>query len=112
MIKVCLADPRELGDTRVYMVYVSPADVRGPGGTREFMIKVCLADVREPGDTSCRNCQHQYTFRGAARGIFTSPGFPDNYPDKTTCCYFFNARDDGRVRIEFDYFDLEKSENA
>ncbi|XP_052811424.1 cubilin-like [Mya arenaria] len=69
-------------------------------------------DYIDPEITSCTDCQHKYTYRGTRRGIFTSPGFPDNYPDKTTCCYFFNARDDGRVRIEFDYFDLEKSENA
>lgn len=65
----------------------------------------------DPDIDTCTDCEHKYTVRGARKGIFTSPGFPENYPERTTCCYFFHAKDDGRVRIEFDYFDLEASDH-
>ncbi|KAH3723723.1 cubilin-like [Dreissena polymorpha] len=73
---------------------------------------VSCQDFIESVVDSCAGCEHKYTFRGSRTGIFTSPGFPDNYPERTTCCYFFHAKDEGRVRIEFDYFELEKSENG
>lgn len=63
-----------------------------------------------PEINSCVDCEHKYTYRGPRKGLFTSPKFPEKYPERTTCCYFFHAKDDGRVRIEFDYFDLESSD--
>lgn len=58
---------------------------------------------------SCKGCERKYTYRSTRTGIFTSPMFPDDYPDHTMCCYFFQAKDNGRVRIEFDIFSLEGS---
>ena len=66
-----------------------------------------FSDIIQPGDP-CSACEKKYTFRGSKKGIFTSPDFPNDYPDRTTCCYFFHAADDGRVKIEFDYFELEE----
>lgn len=65
----------------------------------------------DPDIDTCTGCEHKYTVRGGRKGIFTSPSFPENYPERMTCCYFFNAKEDGRVRIEFDYFDLEASDH-
>ena len=77
------------------------------GVSQELVLSLPFSDIIEPGDP-CSACEKQYTFRGSKKGIFTSPDFPNEYSDRTTCCYFFHAADDGRVKIEFDYFDLEE----
>lgn len=75
------------------------------------MVRSQISGYMDPNIDSCEKCEHKYSIRGARKGIFTSPGFPEDYPERTTCCYFFQAKEDGRVRIEFDYFDLEASDH-
>lgn len=58
---------------------------------------------------TCKGCERKYTYRSSRTDIFTSPLFPENYPERTMCCYFFQAKDNGRVKIDFDIFNLESS---
>ncbi|KAK3090468.1 hypothetical protein FSP39_012126 [Pinctada imbricata] len=54
------------------------------------------------------HCHYNFSYKRKVTGTFSSPEFPNNYPDEVTCTYFFQAPPTGRVRISFDYFDLEK----
>lgn len=52
------------------------------------------------------DCHEEYS-ASKVTGIFKSPGFPNKYPENTKCSYFFQAEKDGRIKINFDLFDLE-----
>lgn len=71
--------------------------------TKLYVDWILFSEIDDNSD-----CVHEFTFRGPQSGIFTSPGFPEDYPERTQCSYFFHAADGGRVKIVFDYFDLEE----
>lgn len=52
------------------------------------------------------DCHEEYS-ASKVKGIFKSPGFPNKYPENTKCSYFFQANKGGRIKINFDLFDLE-----
>lgn len=53
------------------------------------------------------NCDHKFSFKMQQKGTFMSPGFPNKYPQEVECSYFFHATPEGRIKISFDYFNLE-----
>ncbi|XP_022294314.2 neuropilin and tolloid-like protein 2 isoform X2 [Crassostrea virginica] len=54
------------------------------------------------------DCHRSYGYESSTKGMFSSPGFPREYPDNVMCSYFFHASPSGRVQITFDFFSLEK----
>ncbi|KAK2183961.1 hypothetical protein NP493_290g02006 [Ridgeia piscesae] len=52
-------------------------------------------------------CDHHFVSSGIGqRGNFSSPGYPDPYPAKSYCRYFFTATPDERIKLSFLEFDL------
>lgn len=43
---------------------------------------------------------------------FTSPGFPENYPDDTDCSTLITVGDDKKIILNFDSVDLEYGDNC
>nr|KAG5704875.1 hypothetical protein BaRGS_001346 [Batillaria attramentaria] len=61
---------------------------------------------------SCEDCQYHFKYSDGLQGTFASPGYPEEYPQQVTCCYVFDAVNNGGVQIKFDTFNLEgKSES-
>ncbi|XP_050392278.1 membrane frizzled-related protein isoform X2 [Patella vulgata] len=56
----------------------------------------------------CSGCDHKFSSKDMKTGTFSSPNFPENYAEMTTCHYFFESVGDGRIEVEFDYFELEE----
>lgn len=52
-------------------------------------------------------CAFVFNSTEATEGIFHSPNFPGFYPRDTECHYFFNGQTGQRVRLNFNYFDVE-----
>ncbi|XP_021357854.1 tolloid-like protein 1 isoform X2 [Mizuhopecten yessoensis] len=88
---------------------------KGPPGKRlhgieplGFYVKKGKVDgaVDRPQDKAA-NCDHKFSFKMQQKGTFMSPGFPNKYPQEVECSYFFHATPEGRIKISFDYFNLE-----
>ncbi|KAK3596939.1 hypothetical protein CHS0354_002506 [Potamilus streckersoni] len=66
------------------------------------------SDRDQQGDKNTEKCEQTFSYlKPNADDIFKSPEFPKPYPERTECSYFFQAADEGRVKIDFDIFDLE-----
>ncbi|XP_075212598.1 suppressor of lurcher protein 1-like isoform X2 [Lycorma delicatula] len=52
-------------------------------------------------------CAFVFNSTEANEGIFHSPNFPGFYPRDTECHYFFNGQTGQRVKLNFNYFDVE-----
>ncbi|XP_067676116.1 neuropilin and tolloid-like protein 2 [Haliotis asinina] len=52
-------------------------------------------------------CEYSFSYKQSQSGKFASPKFPEEYPELIKCKYRFAAAPDGRIQLEFDYFDLE-----
>ncbi|KAI5711682.1 hypothetical protein M8J75_002334 [Diaphorina citri] len=53
-------------------------------------------------------CAFMFNSTGGHRnGTFTSPNFPGLYPRDTECHYFFYGRNDERIKLVFESFDVE-----
>ncbi|XP_078581492.1 uncharacterized protein LOC144864939 [Branchiostoma floridae x Branchiostoma japonicum] len=57
----------------------------------------------------CAGCNHILTDR---TGTFTSPRYPDPYPQNTDCTWTIKAPDDKRIRLAFDLIDIVEDENC
>ncbi|CAH1241124.1 MALRD1 [Branchiostoma lanceolatum] len=57
----------------------------------------------------CAGCNHILTDR---TGTFTSPRYPDPYPQNTDCTWTIKAPDDRRIRLAFDLIDILEDENC
>ncbi|ESO87274.1 hypothetical protein LOTGIDRAFT_154773 [Lottia gigantea] len=52
-------------------------------------------------------CDQKFSSKDMKSGKISSPNFPAPYAELTTCHYFFESIGDGRIEVEFDYFELE-----
>ncbi|XP_066252606.1 suppressor of lurcher protein 1 isoform X1 [Euwallacea similis] len=52
-------------------------------------------------------CAFALNSNEAKTGYFHSPNFPGFYPRDTECHYFFNGKDNEKVHLHFNYFDVE-----
>ncbi|ELU09629.1 hypothetical protein CAPTEDRAFT_202240 [Capitella teleta] len=52
-------------------------------------------------------CSHVYVSGKNTNGTFSSPGFPNNYPNNIVCHYVFQGNSDERIRLTFKEFHLE-----
>ena len=58
------------------------------------------------------DCHQMFRSRLKKSGTFASPGFPSHYPELVSCRYIFEAVGDERIKIKFDYFELEGNTDA
>ncbi|XP_064627219.1 cubilin-like [Lineus longissimus] len=52
-------------------------------------------------------CEYRFSSETVTSGIFNSPNFPKEYPDRTYCKYYIDGSADERIRITFLEFELE-----
>ncbi|XP_011497210.1 PREDICTED: suppressor of lurcher protein 1 [Ceratosolen solmsi marchali] len=52
-------------------------------------------------------CAFVFNSNETVNGTFVSPNYPGFYPRDTECHYFFNGQPKERVRLHFNYFDVE-----
>ena len=68
------------------------------------------------GSNSTANCEASLAWCKynliAAIGNFTSPGFPNEYPNDTCCSYQITGQEWKSIKIEFLYFNLEFEPNC
>lgn len=70
---------------------------------------VILAVYANPASS---DCHQMFRSRLKKSGTFASPGFPSHYPELVSCRYIFEAVGDERIKIKFDYFELEGNTDA
>ncbi|GAB1600164.1 tolloid-like protein 1 [Argonauta hians] len=57
-------------------------------------------------------CHEMFRSQLKKSGTFTSPGFPSHYPELVSCRYIFEAVGDERIKIKFEYFELEGNNDS
>ncbi|XP_055949985.1 mannan-binding lectin serine protease 1-like isoform X1 [Argiope bruennichi] len=58
---------------------------------------------------SAGDCKTSLT---GSSGVIRSPGFPNNYPDKTDCWTLITVKEDKKIALHFDSLDLEYGDNC
>ncbi|XP_074657518.1 neuropilin-1-like [Tubulanus polymorphus] len=57
-------------------------------------------------------CEYHFSSHTVPGGTFTTPNFPNNYPDRTYCKYIISGTLDERIRLDFVAFELEVRSEA
>ncbi|CAH1186141.1 unnamed protein product [Phyllotreta striolata] len=63
--------------------------------------------IRTGNQLSIYPCAFEFNSNESKEGHFSSPNYPGYYPRDTECHYFFNGNLSEKVRLHFDYFDVE-----
>jgi hypothetical protein len=88
------------------------------GHTPQWMMDVAQRD-REPMSTDrlhallyapgAMPCRYVFTSTKNTNGTFSSPEYPNKYPDNIRCHYIFQGTSDERIRLTFKDFHLERA---
>lgn len=71
-----------------------------------------LANGSELSTGSSNECVFEYVSTLISQGEIVSPNYPKDYPNNLNCRYEFYARDNERVIINIDDFELEAPQNT
>jgi len=68
--------------------------------------------IKAHGGESDSECVFEYSSHLISQGEVVSPNYPAPYPNNLNCRYEFYARDNERVIIQVDDFELEPPQNT
>ncbi|CAH1102418.1 unnamed protein product [Psylliodes chrysocephalus] len=63
--------------------------------------------IKTGSQLSTYPCAFEFNSNESRDGHFSSPNYPGLYPRDTECHYFFNGNMSERIRLHFNYFDVE-----